>query len=198
MALLQISFLINVIEVVCSSKDGRLQSAFSTWLQSYEVFHSLESHPVLLGLLPSSVTKKENLRVASLLLKFIFLETNVFVSDLFTYELDSNKSKNEEEQPEKLFPDKTKQKQIAATTTTITASNEEDAVPVTEILISAHLILLLHTIIFGKITKNQTANPSLLPKMNPLASYVCDNLPKRTFWLFVRVLKAFLALQGQV
>jgi UDP-N-acetylglucosamine pyrophosphorylase len=191
MALLQISFLINVIEVICSSKDGRLQSAFSTWLQSYEVFHSLESNPVLLSLLPSSETKKDELRVASLLLKFIFLETNVFVSDLFTYELDSNKSKNEEDQTEKLLPDKAKQKQN-------TASNEEDAIPVTEILISAHLILLLHTIIFGKITKNQIANPSLLPKMNPLASYVCDNLPKRTFWLFVRVLKAFLALQGQV
>jgi UDP-N-acetylglucosamine pyrophosphorylase len=191
MALLQISFLINVIEVICSSKDGRLQSAFSTWLQSYEVFHSLESNPVLLSLLPSSETKKDELRVASLLLKFIFLETNVFVSDLFTYELDSNKSKNEEDQTEKVLPDKAKQKQN-------TASNEEDAIPVTEILISAHLILLLHTIIFGKITKNQIANPSLLPKMNPLASYVCDNLPKRTFWLFVRVLKAFLALQGQV
>jgi CBS domain containing-hemolysin-like protein len=108
------------------------------------------------------------------------------MSDLFTYELQGSSTKESSVAPPETGKSLEK------------GTDAPEEVPVDEIITSAYLVLLVHAIVFGEITGDQVSKPYMLPKMNALACFVCSRLPKNNFWLFIRVLKAFLALQGGV
>lgn len=62
---------------------------------------------------------------------------------------------------------------------------ESDALPVAALIVASYASLLLHTVV--------SASPSRSPM-----EWVRSRLPRGSWWLCIRVLKAFLALQGQV
>ena len=187
---------------------------FVQWLKDYRVYTALNLFPSLEKSLPepqnyllpspSSPSSSQSLeRISELpvpfyLLQTILLETRVFYDDLIKYDLKTGPARG----------------LLESDNVHAVGKNEGEDVPVSEIMTSSHLILLLHTLMFGKVTKDQLialhpsrqrltsssqqAAPATLPPLTPLAFSICDRLPQQSFWLFLRVLKAQLALQGQV
>ena len=88
---------------------------------------------------------------------------------------------------------------------------DTEDVPVAEIVLSAHLSLLLHTVVYGRLATGHrgarkqdvgigpigTLSPEAAAEAIMLSDHVRASLPRRSWWLCVRVLKAYLALQGQ-
>jgi len=80
---------------------------------------------------------------------------------------------------------------ISVETANIATPAHADRLPVSEIIISAHICLLLVAIVFQR-EEGQGIST------DDLKAAVKAELPRCSWWLPVRVLKAFLALQGQV
>lgn len=80
-------------------------------------------------------------------------------------------------------------------------SCDED-VPVAELIFTAHLCLMLHTCLFGKISSDKTGvvKPSGGYVLNSakVSQSILSRLPRKSWWLCIRILKGYLALQGQV
>lgn len=189
--LLLVTLLINIIEEVNNLQSLTKHYFFgelSSWLKKFDIINALQTFPSLGNHLSDELWPKKTCSIYSLVVGLILCETDFFMNDLLAYELES----------EPVGRPKEKTKDFNAT------QNEE--VAVCEILTSAHLILLLRVLIFGKFTKtellklpephsNRFQDELLYPS---LLSLVANQLPHNDFWLFLRVLKAHIALQGQV
>ena len=92
-----------------------------------------------------------------------------------------------------------------------------DELPIAELLLASHASLLLHTLMFRKLIREEiigtddydrsyrrSAKQSRndfyknFPVASDIAYYICSKLPRKSFWLMIRLLKAYIALQGQV
>jgi hypothetical protein len=83
----------------------------------------------------------------------------------------------------------------------------EDIIPIEELYISSYLVLFLNTLIFGKLISSTSSSSldsrgnvarHICPTVSVLSFHVMSQLPNKSYWLFIRILKAFLALQGEV
>lgn len=71
--------------------------------------------------------------------------------------------------------------------TSAKATLSDDRLPIAEIVMSAHISLILVTIVINVERSQQ----------RELSNAVKAKLPKKTWWLLIRVLKAFIVLQGK-
>ena len=71
------------------------------------------------------------------------------------------------------------------------AANRSEAIPVSEIILSAHLSLVL--IGLARAAKNMNYLDSRASSVD-----ITSRLPKQSWWLCIRVLKAFIVLQDKV
>jgi hypothetical protein len=69
-------------------------------------------------------------------------------------------------------------------------ANAGENIPVSEIIISAHVCLLVHALLYRS-NVNKDINVGYLDEKNIFLQY----LPRKSFWLLIRVLKAFFLLQ---
>ena len=70
--------------------------------------------------------------------------------------------------------------------------NESDRIPISEIIVSAHICLLIHAILHTKPPDDiDNKNGYYLQAKESFIQY----LPRKSFWLPMRILKAFLSLQ---
>lgn len=167
---------------------------FLTWLRRFELVDVAQTFPSLESLLPvTSLSDCDSENIYVWIVKLILQETDFFIRDLLSFDL------------------KTKPKiadtPIVSFPRQLEEMNQEE-VPVCEILTSAHLILLLSALIFGKFTNVDLLELSRQPEIKERAQkqdgtmkLLCDVvnlLPRKSFWLVTRVLKAHIALQGQV
>ena len=75
----------------------------------------------------------------------------------------------------------------------------QEQLPVAELILGAHVILLLHTIVYSRLNDAKADDESDeydVDKENIEDRIRCA-LPRQSWWLGIRILKAFLALQGQ-
>ena len=124
--------------------------------------------------------------LTELLIEIVLLETADFIEDI-------NRTDEAIEQPRKVGAEGLSRRVSDASTSSPLSSQkssdrdkrESDALPVAALILSSYASLLLHTVV------------SACPCRSAMEC-VRSRLPRGTWWLCIRVLKAFLALQGQV
>ncbi len=123
------------------------------------------------------VLTASKLNLIHFLLALLARETSSFLSDIIATDDDFSKQTKKETIDNRNTVTPTDDDMNAKTTNIHTEQNEN--LPLAEIIIAAHLILLLH-VIDSKVDNS-----------------IRKLLPRGTWWLGIRVLKAFLVLQGQ-
>jgi len=124
--------------------------------------------------------------LTELLIEIVLLETADFIEDI-------NRTDEAMNQPREVGAEGLSRRVSDASTSSPLSSQkssdrdkrESDALPVAALILSSYASLLLHTVV------------SSCPSRSAMEC-VRSRLPRGTWWLCIRVLKAFLALQGQV
>lgn len=123
-------------------------------------------------------------------------ESNHFMKDLeatdHEFQSQSELGNEESQRPPRIQnDDKTTIPTTAAGESTTTITNGD--IPLAEIILSAHMVLLLTTLIMTYFAYSQQT-------MNQQQTYDAWKrlFPRESWWLCIRILKAYLALQGQV
>lgn len=124
--------------------------------------------------------------LTELLIEIVLLETADFIEDI-------NRTDEAMNQPREVGAEGLSRRVSDASTSSPLSSQkssdgdkrESDALPVAALILSSYASLLLHTVV------------SACPSRSAMEC-VRSRLPRGTWWLCIRVLKAFLALQGQV
>ena len=73
----------------------------------------------------------------------------------------------------------------------------QEQLPVAELILGAHVVLLLHTIVYSKHTDANVESRNNDIDNHDIEERIRTALPRQSWWLGIRILKAFLALQGQ-
>lgn len=123
--------------------------------------------------------------LTELLIEIVLLETADFIDDI-------NRTDEAMNQPREVGAEGLSRRVSDASTSPPPSQKssdedkrESDALPVAALIVASYASLLLHTVV--------SASPS-----HNAMECVRSRLPRGSWWLCIRVLKAFLALQGQV
>jgi hypothetical protein len=75
----------------------------------------------------------------------------------------------------------------------------QEQLPVAELILGAHIVLLLHTIVYSRHNNSDNDDKSAENDIDEhdIEERIRTALPRKSWWLGIRILKAFLALQGQ-
>ena len=124
--------------------------------------------------------------------ELLLMESSVFLGDLIATD-EAIQQNNYKTDPKRI--ENSQQKLLLA---------GDDEVPISELIFSSHLCLMMYTFIFGKLSTDKDsgmvkASGGLRKsKAIEMVNYVTTCLPRKSWWLCIRILKGYLALQGQV
>ena len=92
-------------------------------------------------------------------------------------------------------------------TNTNSNSNSNTTLPIAEIILTGHVALVLYRLTFtssgddstGQIKEGDTSGGSIIDCVNSTFNdIICSQLPQNNWWLPIRILKGFIALQSKV
>jgi hypothetical protein len=100
-----------------------------------------------------------------------------------------------------IYEDIETQQQALQSSSKVVNSND-DQLPIAELILSAHAVLLIHSIWSISSRQNHKEKNIAIEieenRNNPYHTDVRKFLPRKSWWFAIRILKAFLSLQGQV
>jgi hypothetical protein len=120
----------------------------------------------------------------------LFRESNHFMNDLEATDHEFQTKGENGNDPEPL---RIKDADHVNANNSSTAENNGN-IPLAEIILSAHMVLLLTTLIMAYFAYAQT----MTHEQSRLYEEWKQLFPRQSWWLCIRILKAYLALQGQV
>jgi hypothetical protein len=209
-----------------SSSEGSSSILFVDSVKEYDVIKSLRNYPLFRKILsqllindtkekpetngefPGDGDENEHYRshdtsLISFLLDRILKESSCFMNDLVSSDhcfapINNRRSVKQREN--------SSGEPLGKVEESNTSSDREDVIPVEELYVSSYLVLFLNTLVFGKMVSSRTSPldngsnsaPHIWRTVSVLSLNVMSRLPNKNYWLFVRILKAFLALQGEV